>query len=105
MRVPPIDQPLLRTIDAIRSSHPDMERLFMEGCCYAFHLILRAQRPAAEAWYSRIEGHVYTRLDGRFYDIRGARLTVPDDTAPLDHRLSDKPHRWRLRDTRRFAEI
>lgn len=99
------DQHLLRVIAAIRSAHPDMERLFMEGRCYAHHLILRAVRPAAEAWYSPGEGHVYTRLDSRFYDIRGARLAPPADIAPLCHRMGDRPHRWGLRDIRRFVEL
>jgi hypothetical protein len=103
MTLPPADQQLLRAIEAIRSAHPDMERLFTNGQCYAFHLFIRALRPAAEAWYSRIEGHVYSCLDGRLYDIRGERLVPPADVAPLCHRMGDRPHRWGLRDTRRFV--
>lgn len=99
-----VDHRLVRFIDRVRDAHPDMRALFMEGQCYNFFLILREIRPAAEAWYSWCQGHVYVRIGRCFYDIRGAHLRTPVDLMKLDHRGSDPPHRWGRRDTRRLVD-
>lgn len=99
-----IDHTLVRFIDRVRSAHPDMRTIFMEGQCYNFFLILREIRREAEAWYSMFEGHVYVRIGACFYDIRGAHLRVPRDTMKLCHRSGDRPHRWGRRDRRRLFD-
>jgi hypothetical protein len=95
---------VVKMIDAIRNSHPDMENLYRFGQCYNFHLILRSVFPTAEAYYSPIEGHVYTKLFGYYYDIRGVHYKLPIDLEVLDHSRGDPPHRWGERDTRRLIE-
>lgn len=89
-----------RAMSALRSGWPDMERLFLEGQCLTLHLMLRAIWPEAQAMYSRVEGHVYTMIGGRLYDIRGRHLKWPADLQVLDWREGDRPHRWPGRDAR-----
>ena len=91
-----------RFVDLLRNAHPDNEEMYMRGQCYNFSLILRELNPGARIYYSAMEGHVYTEIDGYFYDIRGKHLTVPDDLELLDHRRGDKPHRWGSRDRRKL---
>lgn len=92
--------PIERLLAALRSGWPHMVPLFTQGQCLTMFHALRAIYPQAEAWYSRIEGHVYTKIDGRFYDIRGRHLRTPADLEPLDWRHGDRPHRWPKRDMR-----
>ena len=92
-----------RAIAALRDGWPDMEALFMDGQCLTLALMLRAIWPAADILYSRREGHVYTRIDGRLYDIRGRHLVGPGDLVPLDWREGDRAHRWPRRDMRRLT--
>ena len=89
-----------KVITAIRESHPDIEELYMNGQCYNFHLILRSICPTAEAWYDWIEGHIYTKIENIWYDIRGKHYRVSCYCLPLDY--STKPHRWGRRDRRRL---
>ena len=91
-------------MSALRDGWPDMIGLFMSGQCLTLHRMLRAIWPDAKAMYSRVEGHVYTLIRGRFYDIRGRHLKLPPDIAPLDWSEGDPPHRWVARDTRRLSD-
>lgn len=95
--------PIERFLASLRSGWPDMVPLFMQGQCLTMFLALRAIHPQAEAWYSFREGHVYTKIDGRFYDIRGRHLRLPTDLHLLDWKHGDKPHRWPKRDMRILA--
>lgn len=100
-----VDRELVKLIDAIKSSHPSMERLYREGQCYNFFRIIRSVRPTAVAWYSMSEGHVYTQVGRAFYDIRGYRPYIPADLHVLDHRHGDRPHRWGKRDRRTLTDL
>lgn len=46
-------------------------RIFTQGGCYRLFEILNSIYPEAEPFYDEVLGHVYTRIDGRFYDIEG----------------------------------
>ncbi|WP_444358949.1 hypothetical protein [Phyllobacterium chamaecytisi] len=72
----------------------------MEGQCYNFFKILRSVWPQAECWYDQMDGHVYTLIDGKWYDIRGQHLKVSQHCSPLNHQQQDKPNRWGARDLR-----
>lgn len=90
------------TIARIRESHPDMERLYMEGQCYNFFLILRSiAGPEVEPWYDHVEGHIYSRIGPYWYDIRGKHLKVSEHCEPLSYD-GHLPHRWGKNDTRRL---
>jgi hypothetical protein len=102
----PVDKELLGLITAIRVSHHDMARLYSQGQCYNFALIIKSVRPKAVIHYAYAEGHVYTEVGGRLYDINGVK-PKPAHEYPaipyLEHRRGDKPHRWGRRDKRRLS--
>ena len=62
---------VLEFITTIRDSFEGSEVVYTQGACYHFYLILKCLFFDAVAWYDGIEGHVYTEIEGRFYDIRG----------------------------------
>ena len=92
---------ILRLLAALRSAHEHMEAIFLQGSCYELYLILRIIHPDAEPWLRK--GHVYTRIDGRFYDIRGQAMLSPSEQ--LEARPGfvrrQRPHRWRNRQAER----
>ena len=48
--------------------------MFLHGCCYWFAHILNERfwlRHDAAILYEPVEGHFITRIDGRYYDVRG----------------------------------
>lgn len=92
-----------RALAAFRSGWPDMIALFTEGQCLTLYMMLREFEPSAEAWYSMAEGHVYTKIRDRFYDIRGRHLTVPPDIGPLAEGWHGA-HRWPGRDRRKLTQ-
>lgn len=57
-------------ITLIRESCPELQtKIFTEGACYQFFLILKHRFPTAVAHYDG--DHVITYIDGQYYDIRG----------------------------------
>lgn len=95
--------PVSRFLAALRDCHSDMVEVFTRGQCYSLFLLLRTVWPDAEAWFSKIEGHVYIKIDGAFYDIRGKHFRPPADLKRLDHKNGDRPHRWGGRDKFRMS--
>lgn len=84
---------VLRLISAIRASRADAVRVYTEGGCYQFFLILAAVFPAARAWYD--SDHVITGIGTRFYDITGEVAKgrhLPMEVEP--RWLEEAPH-WR----------
>lgn len=63
MRPEPLD-----VIKAIRESFGASIAVYTCGNCYQFYEILKVIYPDAEAYDV---GHVWTKIDGKFYDIRG----------------------------------
>jgi len=59
--------------ERIRESFKDAGFVYKNGSCFDFFLILRSIFPQAVAW-SNLD-HVWTEIDGRFYDIDGLRLS------------------------------
>lgn len=53
----------------LRALHPELEWKCMHGSCFRLYLLLKEVWPDAEAWTN--VDHVITKIDGRFYDIRG----------------------------------
>ena len=60
-----------RLISRIRNAHSTMDKIFTQGSCWDFYLILKEVYPEAIAYYNATEGHIHTKIDGRYYDIRG----------------------------------
>jgi hypothetical protein len=59
-------------ITQVRDSFDDSVRVYTEGSCLHFYLILKEVFPNAKPWLCEQEQHIYTEIDGKFYDIRGA---------------------------------
>lgn len=82
-------------ISTIRDSFPCSVETYTKGSCYKFSLILRQVYPQSEIWYDPIEGHIYTKIDKYWYDIRGKHYKLPKHSHILDHKtIKHKPHRW-----------
>lgn len=60
---------ILNYISTIRDGHPMMVRIFSNGSCLNFHLILKKVYPEAIP-YSNID-HIISKIDDRYYDITG----------------------------------
>lgn len=58
-------------IRSLRESFNGSKTVYTEGSCYQLYLILKGLYPEAEAYYDDINGHVYTKIDSKFYDIYG----------------------------------
>ena len=84
-----------RTISALRNSHEHMRGVFRHGGCYEMYRIIRAIEPGARAWH--IDGHVYTEVDDRLYDIDGEWRPQPDQRKRLEplFRNGRRPWLWR----------
>ena len=80
-------------LSRIRALHPDIERAGLNGNCHAVAQMLRTIWPSARIMYSPAEGHVYTEIDDKFYDIRGRCMFPPRDLQPMNYR-DEQPHRW-----------
>ena len=70
--------------------------MYTRGGCFEFYNILRSVFPDAEPFYDHHEGHVYTKIDGKFYDITGQRFHELDRLTPMssEPNLIGKAHRW-----------
>jgi len=77
----------LQIIDALRGNIKNADLMFTRGKCFQLYLFLRELYPQAEAWYDPIVGHVYTEIDGMYYDIHGLHQYIP----PKSYLLSDEP--------------
>ena len=93
---------LLALISSIRESHPDMENLYLYGQCFNFATILRSQFPGGDYWYAYLEGHMYYRYKGKWYDIRGEHLKQPKSSNLYNFQDGDPAYRWGRRDKRKL---
>lgn len=71
--------------------------MFTHGACYQLFLILRVLHPEAELFYQPNPGHVWTKINGAFYDIRGKRLRRPKGARKTTVKRLGQPHRWKKR--------
>lgn len=58
-------------INEFRKTNKNCEYKYLNGFCYCFYEILKKQYPKAIPYYSPIHCHVVTKIDDKFYDIRG----------------------------------
>lgn len=68
---------------------------WLNGDCYRLYLILKAAFPQAVAYYDG--GHVYTEIDGCYYDIRGYYGGDTERLYPIDRepRIARDAIEWR----------
>ena len=62
---------ILEIIKSIRESFGGSIAVYTMGNCYQFYGILKSIFKDAEASYDG--NHVWTKIDGKFYDIRGEK--------------------------------
>lgn len=84
-----------KLLAAVRDLHPDMEYMCKNGGCYSLFLVLKSVFENAVPYYSQVEGHVYTHIDGKFYDITGRVYRLPKDIDLMYKDFNPKPHRWK----------
>ena len=88
---------ILRIIEAIRESHPDLTVIYTQGSCYEFSNILKQIFPEAKSYRTYDNNHIVTRIDEYFYDIYGD-VTNQADThyIPVDKRFikKEQPYWW-----------
>ncbi len=67
---------VIELITAVRQSTSGTVQTYRMGCCYQFHLILKAVFPEATAWYDG--SHVWTLMCGKYFDVGGEFELSPD---------------------------
>lgn len=84
----------IQIIAAVNVGIINAEKRFTNGGCFQLYRVLKHIYPKAVAWY--VHGHVYTEIEGMFYDINGVIEKLPDGAIPLEseYLLFAKAHRW-----------
>src|SRR5574340_268857 len=88
--------PITIFLNELREHVPDATLLFTSGGCYGLYLMIRAFYPTARPWYDPVAGHVYSEVNGTFYDIRG-RVRLPVGSVPLSTHKPKMARAWRWR--------
>ena len=65
---------VMKLINAVASSFPDAPIIYQYGACYSFYKILKSVFPDATAYETKDNNHVVTKIEGRFYDIKGEKF-------------------------------
>lgn len=74
---------IIAFLSVLRTLHPELENKCLRGSCFKLYLLLKEIWTDAEAWYD--SDHVITKIDDKFYDIRG-------EVVPMGHlRMKDEP--------------
>ena len=77
-----IDDYVIDIITSIRESFGGSVAVYTYGGCYQFYEIIKAIIPEAEAFYDG--NHVWTKINGKFYDIIGLKEISPTVLIPVD---------------------
>lgn len=65
-------------LTAMRKNIKQADVMFTQGKCYQLYLMLSDLYPQAVAWYEPVDGHVFTEIDGKYYDINGEYESLPE---------------------------
>lgn len=55
----------------LRNSGCNVEDMYLNGSCLNLYKILKVLYPESEPFYDPIVGHIVTKIDDKYYDIRG----------------------------------
>lgn len=72
---------------AMRKNIKQADVMFTQGKCYQLYLMLSDLYPQAIAWYDPVVGHVFTEIDGKYYDINGEHESLPERSHLFDENL------------------
>lgn len=93
-------------IKKIRDSFPGSEYIYTNGACYQLFEILKSVFPQAYPVYDPDLGHVYTVIDGNYYDIRGKVDDIDSDgLARLDAKLHRNAKKWSKQTFKELPQI
>ncbi len=62
---------LINFLKELKHSYHKNEIIFTQGSCFRLYSILKTIYEEAVPYYSHLEGHWITQIDGKFYDING----------------------------------
>lgn len=71
----------------MRKNIKQADVMFTQGKCYQLYLMLSDLYPQAVAWYEPVDGHVFTEIDGKFYDINGEYESLPERSHLFDENM------------------
>ncbi|HEY0842448.1 hypothetical protein [Methylotenera sp.] len=74
-------------LTAMRKNIKQADVMFTQGKCYQLYLMLSDLYPQAVAWYDPVIGHVFTEIDGKYYDINGEHESLPERSHLFDENL------------------
>jgi hypothetical protein len=55
----------------LRDSADIQYKIFTEGSCFRLYCMLKTIFPKAKPYWSDIDGHAITKINGKYYDIGG----------------------------------
>lgn len=58
-------------LQELRDSADIQYKIFTQGSCFRLYKILKTLFPKAIAYWSDVDGHCITKIDGKYYDIGG----------------------------------
>lgn len=79
---------------------PDSKVVFTQGGCFHLYLMLKEVFPDAIPIY--IDGHVFTKIGCKHYDINGECVVIDGIDLRAEHRLFKKAFRWARQSKDRF---
>lgn len=62
---------IVNMLRELRDSAEPIQSIFTEGSCFRLYRILVNIFPQARPFYSQVDGHWITEIDGKYYDIGG----------------------------------
>lgn len=62
---------MIQFLKELKYSYYLNAKIYTEGSCFRLYKIIKTIYPQANPYYSHIEGHWITEIDGKYYDING----------------------------------
>jgi hypothetical protein len=86
------EKTIVKIIKAVNKfdKHGDIKKLFTEGYCYDFAIMLWRSSPGSRMFYDKKLRHYLTEYKGRYYDITGEVNSVKvEDLIEDDYVIQD----------------
>ena len=97
-----MEQEVLTFIDKFKfTNKKEVEKVFLEGDCYYFAIILKTRFKYARLMYDSIMGHFTAKIHGELYDITGKVTEKYKDSIPF-HEVDEIEKTRIIRDCVRF---
>lgn len=93
----------LQLINALKQANPRLiEEIYTRGGCFALYKALKVVYNDAVCYYDQVEGHVYTKIGSKYYDIRGSydKITPRAFVFETEPRIMEQADEWRYTGTK-----